>query len=136
MFSNKEAKKTSQTETIIGAETVIEGKLTIGTSVRIDGHVYGEIDCKGDVTIGDNGYAEEKITARNLNIAGTVKGQLFVNEKIHIHPTGKLIGHAEMASIVMEEGAYFQGESKMERDDAPQPAPSHTSHTQNDDENE
>ena len=113
MFSKKEEKKLGEISTIIGGETTVEGTLNVNSSIRIDGKVYGEIKCSGDVTIGKDGYVENTVTARNLLIAGKVKGSVNVENKIHIYETGSLDGKAEMSSIVIDENGFFRGESLM-----------------------
>lgn len=114
MFSKqKNDKKLNEISTIIGEETTVEGTLNVQSSIRIEGKVYGEIKCSGDVTVGKDGYVENSITARNLFIAGKVKGNVNVENKIHIYDTGKLDGKAEMSVIVIDENGYFHGESLM-----------------------
>lgn len=118
MFSKtKNDKKLTEMATIIGEETTVEGTLNVNSSVRIDGKVYGEIKCIGDVTIGKGGYVENSITARNLMIVGKVKGNVKVENKIHIYDTGHFTGSAEMATIVIDENGFFQGESRMKGPD-------------------
>lgn len=114
MFSKQNnEKKLNDISTIIGVETTVEGTLNVNSSIRIDGKVYGEIKCSGDVTVGKEGYVENCITARNLLIAGKVKGSVNVEEKIHIYETGSLDGKAEMKAIVIDENGFFRGESLM-----------------------
>lgn len=112
---NKEAKKLANIDTIIGAETVVEGKITLHSSVRIDGKVYGEVECDGDVTIGESGYVETYIKARNIIIAGTVEGTVKATEKLHVFGTGKLNGSAIMSNLIIEDGGHFTGQSSMNR---------------------
>ncbi|MDQ0257920.1 cytoskeletal protein CcmA (bactofilin family) [Evansella vedderi] len=99
MFTNREERKLGEVTTVIGPNTKVEGKLHIESSIRIDGKVYGEIKCAGDITIGKEGYVEKGIIARNLFLAGTVKGNVKVDNKIHIYDTGYLDGSAEMKTI-------------------------------------
>lgn len=114
MFSKqKDEKKLTEISTIIGQETTVEGSLNVDSSIRIDGKVFGEISCTGDVTIGKDGYVENSITARNLFIAGKVKGNAKVENKIHIYDSGYLDGSAHMNTIVIDENGYFRGESVM-----------------------
>lgn len=118
MFSKtKNDKKLNEMATIIGEETSVEGTLNVNSSVRIDGKVYGEIKCTGDVTIGKDGYVENTITARNLLIAGKVKGNAKVENKIHIYDTGHFEGSVEMSVIIIDENGFFQGESRMKGPD-------------------
>lgn len=114
MFSKQKVdKKLDDISTIIGEETTIEGIVTINSSIRVDGKVYGEIKCTGDVTVGKDGYVENFISARNLFIAGKVKGNVKIENKIHIYDSGRLDGSAEMKVIVIDENGFFHGESLM-----------------------
>jgi cytoskeletal protein CcmA (bactofilin family) len=113
MFSKQNDKKLAEISTIIGEETTVEGTLTVNSSIRIDGKVLGEVKCTGDVTVGKDGYVENAINARNLFIAGKVKGNVKVEQKIHIYDTGNLDGKAEMSVIVIDENGFFQGECIM-----------------------
>lgn len=114
MFSKKKSEQQiSEISTIIGEGTIFEGKIKLKSSIRVDGKVYGEISSEGDVTIGKNGYAENAIKARNLYIAGKVKADVDVLEKLHILETGYLEGVASLNTIVIEENGQFHGTSKM-----------------------
>lgn len=98
-------------QTIIGSETVIEGKITLPNSLRVDGKVIGEIDCRGDVYIGKDAYVEPSIKAKNVVIAGEVKGEVETTEKIQIESKGKLNGNATSRGIIIEDGGLFNGNS-------------------------
>ncbi|MFS0673670.1 bactofilin family protein [Ornithinibacillus sp. 179-J 7C1 HS] len=98
-------------ETIIGAETVIEGKITLPTSLRVDGKIIGEIECSGDVFIGQDAHVEPKIKAKNVVIAGEVKGEVETTEKIQIEAKGTLNGTATSRGIIIEDGGVFNGNS-------------------------
>ncbi|MDG5787265.1 polymer-forming cytoskeletal protein [Evansella sp. AB-P1] len=115
MFNNqkKNERKLNEISTLIGEGTSVEGIINIESSIRIDGNVYGEIHTAGDVTIGKDGYVEKSVTARNLYIAGKLKGNVKIENKIHIYDSGHFNGIAEMNTIVIDENAHFQGRSIM-----------------------
>lgn len=98
-------------QTIIGKEAVIEGKISLSTSLRVDGKVIGEIDCLGDVYIGKDAYVEPLIKAKNVIIAGEVKGEVETTEKIQIEAKGKLNGNATSRGIIIDDGGIFNGNS-------------------------
>lgn len=104
-------------DTIIGKETIIEGKIKLSTSLRIDGKIYGEVDCQGDVYIGKGGYVEPILKAKNVTISGEVKGDVYTTEKIYIQPNGKLTGSATSKGIIIEDGGIFNGQSAIEEKD-------------------
>ena len=109
MFNKK--RKHKVIETIIGKETIIEGKIILPTSLRIDGKVYGEIACEGNVYIGKSGYTEPAIQAKNIIVAGEANGNIIANEKVQIHTNGKVTGDVQSQGLSIEDGGVFNGSS-------------------------
>ncbi|MCI3922610.1 polymer-forming cytoskeletal protein [Paenibacillus sp. TRM 82003] len=104
----------SATDTLIGEGSVFEGKIKSEASLRVEGQMIGDIECGGDVTIGEGGKAKSNITARNVVIAGTVHGNVTTRGTLTLTGTGKLFGNTSAPSLVISEGAVFQGMSRME----------------------
>lgn len=100
-------------DSVLGKGTRFEGKLESEGSVRLDGFFKGSIKATGDVVVGEGACVEAGIDARNVLIAGEVHGQVAAWAKLELTATGKLYGNMEAASLVVEEGAVFQGDCKM-----------------------
>ncbi|WP_019636047.1 bactofilin family protein [Paenibacillus fonticola] len=101
------------TDTLVGEGSSFEGNMKSDASIRIEGQVTGDIECKGDVIIGEKGQVKSKITARNVIIAGTVTGDVETKNKLSITSTGKLYGNITVTSLSIEEGSVFEGSSRM-----------------------
>jgi len=115
MFKTKTQKiDPATTDTLIGEGTVFEGKIKSEASIRIEGQITGDIDSVGDVTVGEKGTAKSNISARNITIAGTVHGNVTAKELLKIMKTGRLFGNSVAQSLIIEEGGFFQGNSRME----------------------
>lgn len=116
MFKGKKASSINPntTDTVIGEGTVFEGRIRSEASVRIEGTINGDVESKGDVIIGEKGSVKSNISARNVIVAGVVNGHITAKEKLHIMSSGQLTGNAAVASLVIEEGALFSGNSRME----------------------
>ncbi len=102
------------TDTVIGEGTVFEGKIKSKASLRIEGQIIGDIECLGDVIIGEKGLAKSNIQARNVTIAGNVQGNINTKGVLSIMANGKLNGNTSAHSLVIAEGGIFQGASKMD----------------------
>jgi cytoskeletal protein CcmA (bactofilin family) len=113
VLSGKRKLDDSATDTIIGEGTVCEGKIMSEASLRIEGQVQGDIECAGDITIGERANVQSSITARDIIIAGTVKGNVTSKGKLTIMSTGQLIGNIDVRSFIIMEGGLFQGTSNM-----------------------
>src|SRR5690606_5739962 len=104
------------TDTLIGEGSTFEGRIRSDASLRVEGTIIGDIDCVGDVTIGENGQAKSNVTARNVTIAGIVQGNVNTRGLLTITSTGQLLGNTLSHSLIIAEGGIFQGVSKMQQD--------------------
>jgi cytoskeletal protein CcmA (bactofilin family) len=120
MFKSKKTKiDPNMTDTLIGEGSVFEGKIKSGAGIRIEGQIVGDIDCAGDVTIGEHGIARSNILARNIILAGQVAGNISAKGKLTIKATGQLQGNLSALELSIESGGIFQGSSKMDFKETP-----------------
>ncbi|WP_239618522.1 bactofilin family protein [Cohnella mopanensis] len=120
MFKNKKSKiDPNMTDTLIGEGTSFEGKIKSEAGIRVEGHMTGDIDCAGDITIGENGIARSDIKARNVIVAGQVIGNVAASGKLTIKASGQLHGNLSALELSIESGGIFQGTSRMDAKDAP-----------------
>jgi cytoskeletal protein CcmA (bactofilin family) len=112
--SKKKLMNPDTTDTLVGEGSQFEGRIKSEASLRIEGSVIGDIECTGDVTIGERGVVKSNINARNIVIAGSVNGNVITKGVLKITSTGKLIGNTTSVSLMIDEGGIFQGTSKME----------------------
>ncbi|MDN5347998.1 MAG: hypothetical protein PWP65_1562 [Clostridia bacterium] len=100
--------------TVIGRGTKFLGKINTEESLRIDGYFEGEIEAGGDLTIGDSGHVEATISARNLVLAGTLKGNVRLAGRLEIAPTGRMIGDVQVQELLVEPGGILSGNCLMQ----------------------
>lgn len=112
--SKKQIISPDTTDTLIGKESVIEGKILSKASLRIEGKITGDIECSGDVSIGEKGLVHSNIKARNVFNAGSIHGSITTKGLLMITNTGKIYGNVSVGSLQIDEGAIFQGTSKMD----------------------
>ncbi len=114
--NEKKEEVKGKVETILGSGTVVEGDIHTKGSIRIEGEVKGNIKAEGDLHVGEEGIVKTEIEARNVVIAGTVKGNVIARNRIEILPSGKLEGDIATDILKIEEGALFNGTSKPLKD--------------------
>ena len=105
-------------DTIIGRETELKGTLTSSGLIRIDGKVDGEIVHSGDIAVGETGQLTANIKARNITVAGTINGNIQATGRLELLPTARVFGDIVVASLVIGDGAVFQGSSAMKQSTA------------------
>lgn len=113
MFSNKKSDP-STTDTFIGRDSIIEGKVISKASLRIEGHIRGDVECLGDVTLGKEAIVRSNIQARNVYNSGIVHGSITSKGALTIATTGKMYGDISVGSLSIAEGGTFQGTSQMD----------------------
>jgi cytoskeletal protein CcmA (bactofilin family) len=115
MFNGKKGKiNPNTTDTLIGEGTHFEGRIKSEASIRIEGQITGDVECTGDVIVGEKGAVKSNISARDIIIAGTVTGNVVTKGKLTITSTGSLHGNISATSFIIDEGGIFQGTSKMD----------------------
>ncbi|NEW07011.1 polymer-forming cytoskeletal protein [Paenibacillus sp. SYP-B3998] len=111
--SNPKPINAKTTDTLIGEGTICDGKIISEASLRIEGQLNGDIECAGDITVGENAVVQSNIHARDVLIAGKVKGNIYTKGKLVVTNSGVLVGNIEVRSFIIQEGGIFQGSSSM-----------------------
>jgi cytoskeletal protein CcmA (bactofilin family) len=114
----------------IGRTLVIKGDVSGAESLYIDGRVEGSIHLADNrVTIGRNGSVIANISAREVVIMGTVKGNIECTDRLDIRSEGSLTGDVASPRISVEDGAVLKGsvevrtaQPKNEKASHPEPA--------------
>ena len=113
MFGKDLKIKPEEAETIIGAGVKVEGTFNAVGNVVVKGELVGSMETQSDVYLMEGGVIEANIKASNAIIAGRVKGNLKVEEKIELSSTARLSGDINCQSLSIEEGAILHGKCKV-----------------------
>ncbi len=115
--SNNMKEDSRELNTIIGKGSVVNGKVSIQNSIRIEGKVIGEVFSSGTVTVGAKGEIEGNVEGINAIIGGKVKGCVTAAEKIVLEANSILIGDLKAVKLTIDEGAMFEGKCSMPDED-------------------
>jgi cytoskeletal protein CcmA (bactofilin family) len=103
------AERYGKLRSALGSGTVIQGKLSFDTTVRIDGKLSGEIFSSKALIVGTSGTIDAQIQVASLVVMGTVKGKVKASERIELLAGGKIEGEISSPIFIMEEGAQLVG---------------------------
>ncbi|HXE10567.1 MAG TPA: polymer-forming cytoskeletal protein [Bryobacteraceae bacterium] len=96
--------------TIIGKAMVIRGEIRSREDLHVDGQVDGSLDVSNcRLTVGTSGRVGAGAMAREVDVLGSVNGDVEASKKITIRKGGRLVGDLRTPGIVIEDGAYFKG---------------------------
>ncbi len=102
-----------EVESTIGPTTFVDGKFRSENGVRIHGTAQGEIESAKSVFVEENAKVSAKVTAACIIVAGEVNGELNCTGRVEIRPSGRVTGTINAATLIMQEGAFFDGNLKM-----------------------
>ena len=105
---------TEEKRTLIGAATRIKGQIEGGNDVYLEGEFEGNFNLDSLLFVGKNGRFKGKVEARDIIVEGKLDGEIVARGKIELRHNGFIKGNVICQNIAIAEGAYFEGEVKME----------------------
>ena len=98
----------------VGSGTTVTGESTFKSMLRIDGKFSGRITSTGGTLIvGAGGQVDANIEVAVATIQGIVNGDVISSERIELGRAAKLHGNIQTPSLIIEQGAVFEGTCKM-----------------------
>lgn len=99
----------------VGNGTVLTGETTFKSMVRIDGQLTGKISSEtGTLIVGNNGRLDANVDVAIATIHGTVNGDIIATQRLELGRTAKVTGNVQTPSLMIEQGAIFEGTCRME----------------------
>jgi len=100
----------------IGPSVQVKGEISGSEDLEIHGSVEGTVTLdERRLTIGPTAKVSADLSAREIVIYGSVKGNLRGKDRIEIKKDGSVVGDLATARIMIEDGAYFKGSIEIER---------------------
>lgn len=115
-------------ENVLGRSAVVHGDLKAEGSFRIDGTVEGHVESTAAIVVGESGTVRGEVRAREVVVAGHVFGNVVCTGHLEIVATGAIEGDIEAASVSVETGGVFRGQSRMGAQPAADPARASSGH--------
>ena len=98
----------------VGSGTNVTGEASFKSMLRIDGRFSGRITSSGGTLIvGAGGQVEANIEVAVATIQGIVNGDVIASDRIELGRAAKLRGNIQTPSLIIEQGAVFEGSCKM-----------------------
>jgi cytoskeletal protein CcmA (bactofilin family) len=98
----------------VGSGTVVTGEATFKAMMRVDGHMTGRISSSsGTLIVGANGKVDANIEVAIAMIHGTINGDIIATQRLELGRAAKVNGNISTPSLVIEQGAVFEGSCKM-----------------------
>jgi cytoskeletal protein CcmA (bactofilin family) len=107
------SKPQSQIDSLIGAETTIQGDLHFSGGMRIDGRVngniYGTKDKASTLVLSEQGQVNGEVTVSHLVVNGTVNGTVTAVEYLELQGKARVTGDVNYKTMEIQLGAIVDG---------------------------
>lgn len=98
----------------VGSGTSVTGEATFKAMLRVDGRFSGRITSNsGTLVVGSGGQVDANVEVAVCTIQGTMNGDIIATQRIELGRAAKLSGNIQTPSLIIEQGAVFEGTSKM-----------------------
>jgi len=98
----------------VGGGTVVTGEANFKAMMRIDGHMSGRVNSSsGTLIVGANGKVDANIEVAVAIIHGTINGDIIATQRLELGRAAKVNGNIQTPSLVIEQGAMFEGSCQM-----------------------
>ena len=103
----------SDTFSVIDRNSIFDGTFHTTRDLRVEGEVKGTIDCKGTLFVANGAVVGARVEADNVTVAGDLNGEVRCRGRLQIMPTGKVRGKMVTQTLVINEGAFYEGQLEM-----------------------
>jgi cytoskeletal protein CcmA (bactofilin family) len=113
MFFRRSNKIDSSIDTLIGADTRIEGNIHFSGGLRIDGAVRGNVtepdETPSTLILSEHGRIEGAVAAAKIVLNGKVVGPVTAGQFIELQSKARITGDLHYKSLEMHTGAVIEG---------------------------
>lgn len=105
-------------EKVLDVDAAMQGTLSFKDPVnlRINGKFEGNLDTKGNLTIGQSAIVSADIVGDNIIVGGRVRGKITAKEMLTLLPSAIVEGEIYPARLNIAEGAVLDGRCSMLND--------------------
>jgi cytoskeletal protein CcmA (bactofilin family) len=95
---------------LIGKNIIITGDISATEDLVVEGRVTGKILLnESRLTVGEEGYLQSHITAREVVISGRVDGQIHASERVELRHTAQVTGDIVAPRLIIHQDAVVKG---------------------------
>jgi cytoskeletal protein CcmA (bactofilin family) len=97
----------------LGKGTKFKGVVTYDGTVRIDGHIEGEVVSTGTLIVGETAVIDAEVSVGSLVCGGRITGNITATEKVQLLNPAMVTGSIKTPVLMIEAGVRFNGQCEM-----------------------
>lgn len=102
-----------ESTSVIDQYSNFDGTYNSARDLRVEGQVKGTIVCKGTLHVAQGATVKASVEAEAISVAGELEGEIDCRGRLELLQTGRVKGHISTQSLVIHEGAVYEGDLEM-----------------------
>ena len=111
---------------VVDRGSSFEGTFRSQKDLRVEGELKGNVACDGTLFVAEGAVVSAIIDAEHVTVAGDLHGEVRCRGRLQILPSGRVRARVSTGSLVIQEGAIYEGELEMAGLDRAAPRPLRT----------
>lgn len=103
----------SESASVIDRHSDFDGTYSTDRDLRIEGKARGKLSCQGTLHVAQGATVNAEIEAEQVVVAGSLEGTVNCRTRLQIMPSGEVRGRISTPSLVINEGARYDGHMEM-----------------------
>lgn len=104
-----ESRRDSGNKFTLGPADSLEGKLSYGGSITVQGRVEGELRIGGNIEVASGATVKALIEGSSVTLRGDIDGPVGARDKVLLGKSAKLNGDVVSKRLQIEDGASMNG---------------------------
>lgn len=113
MFGKRHSKPQNRIDSLVGAETRVDGDLSFAGGLRVDGVINGNVLAApgkpSTLVLSEHGRINGEINVTHLVVNGSVEGPVHAAEYLELQGKARVVGDVYYKTLEIQLGAIVEG---------------------------
>ena len=98
---------------LVDRHSAFDGDFRSQRDLRVEGQLKGNVTCEGTLFVSEGASIAAIVDAEHVTVAGELSGEVRCRGRLQILPSGKVRARVSTGSLVIQEGAIYEGQLEM-----------------------
>jgi len=110
---NGESVASFDTASLVDRHSAFDGDFRSQRDLRVEGELKGNVICEGTLFVSEGATIAASVEAEHVTVAGELNGEVRCRGRLQILPSGRVRARVSTGSLVIQEGAIYEGQLEM-----------------------
>jgi cytoskeletal protein CcmA (bactofilin family) len=101
------------TASLVDRHSMFDGNFRSQRDLRVEGELKGNVTCEGTLFVSEGATITATVEAEHVTVAGELTGEIRCRGRLQILPSGRVRANVSTGSLVIQEGALYEGQLEM-----------------------